>query len=503
MSSRFASLGAAALLVVLASPALATNGMNLEGYGPIASGMGGASFAFDNGSAAVMNNPATLSLMPAGFRLDLAVGMLGPDVTAQLGGIPGSGPVANSSADAFFMPALGLVRKEGKMAYGLGVFGQGGMGTEYGKDTWMSDPSGGANSALTEGLVNRSEVSVGRAMGTFAYEASAQFHIGATVDLVWAGMDLQMAMSEPQFQDLANPQAQTIGSASGTLVNAFGQMYEPFGGTGILRLYHAYFDFSNDNDFTGEAMGYGVAGKIGAVYEATPDLTFGAVYQSQTAMGDLESDNAALSMAVFMDPGILQGQPTQDYQDVNIPLSGAITIKDFEWPSIFGAGFAYQPRHNLMLAADVKQIMWSQVMEDFKMNFVVDDVPENGGFAGLELDATLFQNWEDQTVIAAGGAYKPTSPLTLRAGFNYGKNPVPEKYLNALFPAIVESHGTFGAGYDFGQGSQLNVSVQVAFEKEATSPGVPSAVEPTTDFVIPPVTSSHSQLSWMIMYTHS
>jgi long-chain fatty acid transport protein len=494
MNSRFVCLGAVALLVVLASPALATNGMNLEGYGPIASGMGGASFAFDNGTAAVMNNPATLSLMPAGFRLDLAVGMLGPDVTATLK-MPGMEMAANSSADAFYMPAVGLVRKQGNMAYGLGVFGQGGMGTEFGKDTWMADPSQGMNTALTEGLVNRSEVSVGRAMGTFAYQASPQFHVGATVDFVWAGIDLQMAMSEPQFQDLANPQAQTIGSASGTLVSAFGQMYEPFGGTGISKLYHAYFDFSNDNDFTGEAMGIGFAGKIGAVYEATPDFTLGAVYQSQTALGDVESDNAALAMAVNVDPGIFQGMPTGNYSDMNIPLSGKIIIKDFEWPSIFGAGFAYQPMPDLMLAADVKQIMWSQVMEDFKMNFVVDNTAANGGFANLEMDATLFQNWEDQTVVAAGAAYNPTTPLTLRAGFNYGKNPVPDKYLNALFPAIVESHATFGAGYDFGQGSQVNASVQVALDKDATNPGNGSTM--------PPVTSGHSQLSWMLMYSHS
>jgi long-chain fatty acid transport protein len=32
--------------------ALATNGMNMEAYGPVAAGMGGASFAYDNGSAA-------------------------------------------------------------------------------------------------------------------------------------------------------------------------------------------------------------------------------------------------------------------------------------------------------------------------------------------------------------------------------------------------------------------------------------------------------------------
>src|SRR5690606_21581711 len=61
----------------------ATNGMNLEGYGPIATGMGGASMAYDNGTAAVMNNPATLGLMEEGNRLDFALGALRPDVSVS------------------------------------------------------------------------------------------------------------------------------------------------------------------------------------------------------------------------------------------------------------------------------------------------------------------------------------------------------------------------------------------------------------------------------------
>ena len=48
----------AAILPVLPVTATATNGMNMEGYGPIATGMGGASYAYDNGTAAMMNNPA-------------------------------------------------------------------------------------------------------------------------------------------------------------------------------------------------------------------------------------------------------------------------------------------------------------------------------------------------------------------------------------------------------------------------------------------------------------
>ena len=53
----------AAILTLLTPTAHATNGMNMEGYGPIAAAMGGASMAYDNGTAAMMNNPATIGLM--------------------------------------------------------------------------------------------------------------------------------------------------------------------------------------------------------------------------------------------------------------------------------------------------------------------------------------------------------------------------------------------------------------------------------------------------------
>jgi long-chain fatty acid transport protein len=69
---KFTKVFACMALAGLAGNAFATNGMNVEGYGPIATGMGGASMAYDNGTAAMMNNPATLGLDADGSRLDVA-----------------------------------------------------------------------------------------------------------------------------------------------------------------------------------------------------------------------------------------------------------------------------------------------------------------------------------------------------------------------------------------------------------------------------------------------
>ena len=76
-----ASLFAASMI---ASPlAYATNGMNLAGYGPVSESMGGVSMAYDNGTAATINNPATLGFMADGTsRMDVALGDLMPDAAS-------------------------------------------------------------------------------------------------------------------------------------------------------------------------------------------------------------------------------------------------------------------------------------------------------------------------------------------------------------------------------------------------------------------------------------
>ena len=242
------NLSAGLLAVVATSSLLATNGMNMEGYGPVATALGGASFAYDNGTAGLINNPATLGLMDGRARLDVALGILGPDIqitspatAPNIFGVPAN-QTAKSSAKAFFMPAFGYTRRSGNLVYGLGMFGQGGMGCEYDADSWRG---------LGFGLKNRTEVSVGRVIVPLIFKLSDSFQIGATADFMWAGMDLKMAMSGNQFFDLVMPSSQRFGRASGTIVQGFSQMLGTLpAGTSVD---YAYFDFSNGSPFTGAA----------------------------------------------------------------------------------------------------------------------------------------------------------------------------------------------------------------------------------------------------------
>jgi len=467
----------------LAAPltAWATNGMNLEAYGPIANGMGGAAFAYDNGTAAVANNPATIGMMAEGNRLDAALGFLGPNISSSVPGMPD----ADSSADGFYMPAVGWAHKQGQLSYGIGLFGQGGMGTEYNGDSFL---------AAGSGKTVRSEVGVGRLLIPLTYDVNDRFTIGGSLDYVWATMDLRMAMSGAQFGDMVSDLGgtQTYGSASGSMVTGMvgmitGGMLDPNGTVNWTR-----FDFSNSSAFYGEAFGDGLAAKLGMTFKVNDRLSIGATYHSKTNLSDMTTNNATVSMSVNMDDGILAGgAPTGTYSAVSVPVTGHIKVKDFQWPETYGIGLAFQATDKVLVAADVKHIGWANVMEKFQLSFEADasqDNPLAAGFAGGTLDAAMVQDWKDQTVIALGASVQTTERLVLRAGFNTASNPIPDKYMNPLFPATIENHFTFGGGYEINRASSVNAAFTYAPEVSATNGGG--------------VTTTHSQFNWQVMYSH-
>lgn len=407
-----------ALAAALAcAPAWATNGMNMEGYGPVSTGMGGASQAVDHGTAAMAQNPATLALGAGSARLDLAVGRLGPDVNSSVPGLPTS----KSSGTAYYMPALGYARRSGALTYGLGLFAQGGMGTDYGADSFL---------ALGSGQPVRSELGVGRLLLPVAWQLTPSLAIGGSIDFVWASLDLRMAASGQQLGGLVTGVDGNLGLAMPQLAQA------PW----------ARIDFSNSSDFSGAAKSTGWAAKIGALWQAAPGLSLGASYQSQTSLGDMKTGSAGASMSAF-----------GGFAD-----SGRMTVVDFQWPSMAAIGVAWQATPALLLAADVKRIGWADVMKDFRMRY------DSAGMGG-SVSFALPQNWKDQTVTNLGVAWTVTPALTLRGGYNRASNPVPDAFVHPLFPATVERHWTLGLGWKPGAAGEFNASLTIAPESKVTN----------------------------------
>ena len=262
------SVVSATLLVALLGPstAFATNGMNLEGYGARSHALGGAGMAFDTGNSAVMNNPATLGMMKEGDD-ELGIGIRGlhPDVAVDY-----NGQYVKSAGTAYYMPSLSYMRKDGKFAWGVAVLAQGGMGTEYGKNSALFQygmpmsryglPMDMSKAVPLSGEEIRSEVGIGRLMLPLAYNLTENTTIGISFDLLWGSMDLQMDMDGAHFAGMA--MAGNGGSLSGSMFNKLsGMMSGP--SPMVTDINYARFDFSNGTPFLGEAIGYGTGFKTG------------------------------------------------------------------------------------------------------------------------------------------------------------------------------------------------------------------------------------------------
>lgn len=450
----------AALIAIagISAPAFATNGMNLEGYGAVSTAMGGASMAYDNGAGAMMNNPATLGLMSEGRGIGVALGFLGPNVDSS---VPAFAMKASSGGDAYYMPAIGYVAKSGKLTYGVGIYSQGGMGTEYGANTFMAQGTGEKT---------RSEVGVGRLLFPLAYNVNDQLTIGGSLDWVWATMDIKMAAGLGDFNAMTTNMSAGMGAAMAALVG---------GGANTFRI-----DFSDKNDFSGEAFGSGFAGKLGFTYKINPSLTIGGTYHSKTDLGDMKTSSSGASFSAF-NTGVAMGAPVE----------GKITIHNFQWPETYGFGVAYQPNDRWLVVADYKRLNWSKVMKDFKMTYSTTNLGGGEQFA----DFKISQNWDDQNILMLGASYKVNDAWTVRFGGNFSSNPVPNNRVHPLFPAIIKNHYTAGVGYVFSKQSGIDFSMTYAPKVSVTGTQATGAAG-TGIGGNNGIKITHSQFNWQLQY---
>jgi long-chain fatty acid transport protein len=212
-------------------------------------------------------------------------------------------------------------------------------------------------------------------------------------------------------------------------------------------------DFKDDSDFTGKAKGYSLAAKLGFTYKLDEALTVGGVYQTAGNLPDLKG--------------------------------GGYRVEGFDMPAMLGLGLAWQANDRLMVAADVKDVMWGS-----SMNTVT--IYQNG-----MLVAPFKQDWDDQIVLALGLAYRFSDAFTGRVGYNHGKNPIPDQNVNYLWPAIMEDHYTVGFGYAFSKQSELNFGLSYAPQVSVTGTG------PQPPNGNGGMTIEHSQVNWQLMYSHT
>lgn len=186
------------------------------------------------------------------------------------------------------------------------------------------------------------------------------------------------------------------------------------------------------------ASAWGVGFTVGATYKPIPNLALGVVFKSPQWFSDFSWNSQ------FPD-----GTPTR------------FSFR-LDYPMIVGGGVSYQPTAPLLLALDVKWINYSSTKGFDQKNWA--STPSGPYVQGF--------GWQDIWTLSLGAQYKVTPEFALRAGYNYGGNPIPteQQFFNVFAPAIVQHHLTAGAGYEITDHLGVNLAYYHAFQAEQSGP---------------------------------
>jgi long-chain fatty acid transport protein len=412
-------LAAFIVSIIAVTPAWATNGYFLHGYGAASAAMGGVGYALPQDALAPAANPAGLVLVNDQFDVgvDWFIPRRGGSIAGNqsitplinsggvLGGGSGlTGPSANGDYDGnrrtnFYLPSMGYAhRYNERLSYGVALYGNGGLQTDYAQNPFAAFQLKGTPRSAG---VDLKQLFVAP---TLALRITDHQSLGVALNIVYQ-----------QFKAYG--------------LQAFALDGYPTAQAPIVGPFSVAPDKVTDN---GPDNSYGFGYRVGYLAEPFVGFTFGGSYQPKVHMKRF-SKYAGL----FAGHGV------------------------FDVPENYGGGIAYRWQKTLILSVDVQRILYSGVssvgntLEPF-VNGVKLGADGGPGFG-----------WQDMTIYKVGAAVQLFKPLLLRIGYSYGHQPVPQNQtlFNILAPGVIERHYTAGASIDLGSGYELNLSYLYAPEK--------------------------------------
>jgi long-chain fatty acid transport protein len=149
----------------------------------------------------------------------------------------------------------------------------------------------------------------------------------------------------------------------------------------------------------------------------------------------------------------------------------ARTLKlHLDLPLITSLGVAYTGLPRTVLAADFRFIDYRNTNGFNRSGFAPD-----GAVRGL--------GWDSIFVLALGGQYKLTDSLSVRAGYTYNGNPIPDSqaFFNSASPTILQHTVSVGASYKVFDRLLLSAAYAHSFENSVQGPLVLPALGPVPD----------------------
>jgi long-chain fatty acid transport protein len=407
---RFALKHAALVAACMAAfPAYATNGYFLPGFGIRSQGMGGVGIAYGRDSLSTAANPA--NAVNTGMRGDMGFAVFNPERNAKVLNDPATPTFGffrhdvESDAKYFIMPEMGFsMPLDDKLHVALAVVGNGGMNTTYRENVFQSN---------TIPLGAKKDKTIGVDMMQLLIPISAAYKVNED-----HALGASLVLAETRFRAYGLDTFKQFPISSDT-----------------NRLTDKGFDYS-----------YGAGVKLGWLGEFMDDkLTIGLTYASRTWMSKFDKYSG-----LFAEQG------------------------DFDIPENYGIGIAIKPAKNLIIAADVLRINYNDIASIGNRG---PGINPGGGLSGVPaLDDSPFScpdtrnpyclgrdqgmgfGWENMTVYKLGVQYGVNNRLQVRAGYNYGKSPIPNDQMsfNLLAPATVERH--YSAGFTYRANDNLEVT---------------------------------------------
>jgi len=212
-----------------------------------------------------------------------------------------------------------------------------------------------------------------------------------------------------------------------------------------LNVYHGETMFEQKIALAGDAVyrfqggGNAVGATVGALYKFNDQHTLGAVYRSPFTIN-------------FADYAILRGV---------FPASPAHVAINF--PQSVAVGYAYRPVPKLKLEVDVEWTNWDPLTT---LQLQV---------ANPMLNGTQAYNWQDSFFYEFGAQYELTKRWTVRAGYIFSENTVPD---NTFTPVVPDGNRhVLSAGLGYGtKRMQVDVAYQYSFTESRTVTGSPGGL---------------------------
>jgi long-chain fatty acid transport protein len=185
-----------------------------------------------------------------------------------------------------------------------------------------------------------------------------------------------------------------------------------------------------------ETRGWGWFGTVGALVRAGDRLDIGGAYHSSTTIRT---------------HGQASGDVGEQLATLGLPLQAAfrydaVVGNRFPQGVKIGAAWAATPRLSLRWQED--WLDWSAAFAELPIALSNGDNPDINGVLGSDaMEDAVPLDWRDQWVHRVGAEYRAAADLWIRAGYAYGRSPVPDSTLTPMTAAIAEHALSGGFGY--------------------------------------------------------